>query len=112
MTPRAFRLHERDNVATLLDDAPAGTVHVLGAGDGPREIIAREPVSHGHKLALSDIAADAMVVKFGADIGRATQAIAAGSWVHLHNLASGLDARSGSLDLHSGAPSDTGSAYA
>jgi len=51
------------------------------------------------------------VVKFGARIGRATRPIAAGEWVHLHNLASDLDERSGSLDLHTGAPGDNASAY-
>jgi altronate dehydratase small subunit len=50
------------------------------------------------------------VVKYGVRIGHATQAIQRGAWVHLHNLASDFDERSGTLDLHSGAPTDT--AYA
>jgi altronate hydrolase/altronate dehydratase small subunit len=50
-------------------------------------------------------------MKFGVRIGHATEPIKRGGWVHLHNLASDLDERSGTLDLHSGAPSDTNSAY-
>jgi hypothetical protein len=60
---------------------------------------------------LNDIATGEAVVKFGVRIGHATQPIRRGAWVHLHNLASDLDQRSGTLDLNSGAPTDTTSAY-
>lgn len=103
-----FQVNPQDNVATLLDDA-SGVVPVLGAQ--PQEIHLLEPVARGHKVALREIAAGEPVVKFGVRIGHATQCIARGAWVHLHNLASDLDARSGTLDLHSGAPTDTASAY-
>ena len=108
--PRAFRLHSADNVATLIDDAPPGPVECLGAGNaGP--LVAHEPVAHGHKIALANLVPGDAVMKFGVRIGHATQPIARGAWVHLHNLASDLDARSGTLDLHTGAPTDTSSAY-
>jgi altronate dehydratase small subunit len=107
--PSAFQLHSNDNVATLLDDA-GGVVQIVGAR--PEQIQLLEPISRGHKVALKDIAAGQAVVKFGVSIGRATQPIRRGAWVHLHNLASDLDERSGTLDLHSGAPTDTASAYA
>lgn len=109
MTPRAFQIHDSDNVATLLDDASGGEVQVLGAGAG--QIPSLEQISRGHKIALRDLTANGAVVKFGVRIGHATQAIKRGAWVHLHNLASDLDERSGTLDLHSGAPTDTNSAY-
>ena len=70
-----------------------------------------EKIQRGHKVALKDVAADGAVIKFGIRIGHATQPIRRGAWVHLHNLASDLDQRSGTLDLHSGAPTDTASAY-
>jgi hypothetical protein len=60
---------------------------------------------------LKDVGAGEAVVKFGVRIGHATKSIKRGAWVHLHNLASDLDERSASLDLHSGAPTDTNSAY-
>ena len=103
-----YQVKAEDNVATLLEDA-SGVVPVLGAQ--PSEIGLREPILRGHKVALHDIAAGEAVVKFGVRIGHATQPIQRGAWVHLHNLASDLDVRSGTLDLHSGAPTDTASAY-
>lgn len=45
----------------------------------------------GHKVALCDINKDDFVIKYGQIIGRATQFIPKGSWVHSHNLRSHLD---------------------
>lgn len=109
MKPRCFQIQANDNVATLIDDATAGQVEVIGAGDG--DVLAAENVSRGHKIALRDIAANEAVVKFGVRIGHATKPVKRGAWVHLHNLVSDLDERSGTLDLHFGAPTDTASAY-
>ncbi len=109
MKPRAFQIQLQDNVATLMDDAPAGPVQILGAKPG--EITALENISRGHKIALRDIATKETITKFGVPIGHATQPIKAGAWVHLHNLASDFDERSSTLDIHSGAPTDTKSAY-
>ena len=110
MMPRAFLIQPQDNVATLIDDASAGSVEIVGATPGT--IAISENIQRGHKLALRDIAVNEAIVKFGVRIGHATQPIARGTWVHLHNLASDLDERSSTLDLHSGAPTDTNSAYA
>jgi altronate dehydratase small subunit len=106
---RAFQIRAEDNVATLMDDTAGGPVEIIGAKKST--VAALEKVARGHKLALRDIAANEAVVKFGVRIGHATQTIPRGAWVHLHNLASDLDERSGTLDLHSGAPTDTSSAY-
>jgi altronate dehydratase small subunit len=103
-----FQINALDNVATLLDDA-TGVVKVVGAQS--QELQLREKIERGHKVALKDIAANEPIIKFGVRIGHATQPIARGAWVHLHNLASDLDTRSGTLDLHSGAPTDTTAAY-
>ena len=102
---RCFQVHSNDNVATLLDDASVGaSVAMLG---GDRTFVARDAIAVGHKVALTDIAIDAAIVKFNVPIGRATRDIAAGEWVHLHNCASNVDARSGTLDLHTGGATDT-----
>ncbi len=45
----------------------------------------------GHKIALKDIKKNEFVVKYGQIIGRATQDIKKGEWVHSHNLKSHLD---------------------
>lgn len=109
MTQRAFQVNAGDNVATLLCDVSGGEVQILGASSG--QILSLEKISRGHKIASCDIAANEAVIKFGVRIGHATQLIKRGAWVHLHNLASDLDERSSTLDLHSGAPTDTNSAY-
>jgi altronate dehydratase small subunit len=109
MNSRAFQIQPQDNVATLLDDAAAGAVEILGAS--PQDIHSLEKIERGHKVALRNVEANQAIIKFGVRIGHATQPIVRGAWVHLHNLASDLDDRSGTLDLHSGAPTDTNSAY-
>jgi hypothetical protein len=107
--PRCFQINPQDNVATLIDDAPAGPVEIVGAACG--KIVTTEAISRGHKVALTELAAGRAVVKYGVRIGHASKPIARGVWVHLHNLASDFDERSVTLDLHSGAPTDTQSAY-
>jgi altronate dehydratase len=102
--PTAFKIHQADNVATLLADSD-GVVEVQGAGALALKVCER--IAASHKVALFDIAEGEAVIKYGVRIGHAKQPIARGSWVHLHNLASDLDERSGTLHLHSGAPTDT-----
>jgi altronate dehydratase small subunit len=109
---RCFQVHAADNVATLLDDVSPGKVQCLGVAGTRRELTALERIARGHKIALVEIATGGPVIKFGVRIGHATQPVRRGAWVHLHNLASDLDERSATLDLHSGAPTDTASAYA
>lgn len=110
-SPRCFQVHPDDNVATLLDDGPGGPVIRLGVPAGEVSLTAREPITRGHKIALVDLPVGAAIVKFGARIGHATQPIARGAWVHLHNLASDLDERSAGLDLHTGVARDNAAAY-
>jgi altronate dehydratase small subunit len=105
MNACAFQIQPQDNVATMIEDISGGLVELAGAAHG--EILTHEKISRGHKVAVRDIAANEAIIKFGVRIGHATQSIPRGAWVHLHNLASDLDERSSTLDLHSGAPTDT-----
>ena len=73
-----------DNVLIAVADLSIGQ----RVTDGVREIVLSQPVPLGHKLARQHIDAGAKIIKYGASIGSATQAIAEGDWVHLHNLAS------------------------
>jgi len=78
----AIHLHPADNIAV------ARVPIMTGAGlrvDGVN-VVALEPVPAGHKIALRDIRAGEMVVRYGQSIGRATVEIAAGRHVHTHNL--------------------------
>ncbi|MDH7974388.1 altronate dehydratase family protein [Sphingomonas sp. AR_OL41] len=93
MTARALRIDAADNVATLLDDGHDGE-HVMVGDAG---VALRGDVARGHKVALAAVAAGDALIKYGAPIGRATRAIAAGEHVHSDNLATAL---SGTLDYH------------
>jgi hypothetical protein len=74
----------RDNVATALEPLDAGRRVVVNG----TEIIVRESVATGHKIALSAIPAGTAVMKYGSAIGLATCDIAPGAHVHTHNVAS------------------------
>ena len=50
-----------------------------------------DKIPAGHKFALTDIAEGEYVIKYGEIIGKATQNIAKGDWVHTHNVKSHLD---------------------
>lgn len=107
MSTRAFQVHASDNVATLLDDAtPDATVLIIGSQSGS-SLTALDAITAGHKVALVDITLGAAVRKFGVVVGTATTDIRRGSWVHLHNIQSNFDQRSQTLDVHSGATTDT-----
>ena len=83
---RAVLLRGDDNVAVAARPIPTGFVLRLGG----REVEAREPVALGHKIAVADIADGEPVRKYGQIIGFASRPIAAGSWVHVHNVKADL----------------------
>jgi altronate dehydratase len=90
----------------MLEDTVAGSVEVIGCG--PSQMLSVvEAIKQGHKVAVRPIACGEAVVKFGVAIGTASSAILTGQWVHLHNCQSLVDQRSGTLDLHTGAATDT-----
>jgi altronate dehydratase small subunit len=103
--PVAFQINADDNVATLLEPAQPGPVTVHGSA-GEKQIVAREPIDLGHKIAVDSIQKGANIVKFGVVIGAATCKILEGDWVHLHNCGSCLDERSNAFDVHTGVPED------
>jgi SAF domain-containing protein len=84
----ATALADADNVATLLRDVAAGETVIVRAPAGLVEVIARDPIALGHKIALCDLAAGARILKYGECIGEATGPVARGEWVHTHNLRS------------------------
>ena len=81
-----LRITPRDNVAVALRALAAGeTVAVDGL-----TLTLKTDVPAGHKVALTDLAEGASVVKYGFPIGYTKEAIPAGSHVHVHNLRTGL----------------------
>ncbi|MFW2589879.1 UxaA family hydrolase [Sagittula sp. SSi028] len=81
-SPFALCLHAADNVLVALRAIPAGTAL-------PQGVTTRDVIPAGHKLALRDTDAGAVIVKYGQIIGTTTEAIRAGAHVHVHNLGMG-----------------------
>ena len=64
-----------------------------------------EAIPAGHKYALRHIGKGEAVIKYGEIIGRATQDIEKGEWVHTHNVRSHLDESvEYTYDFHAGVP--------
>ncbi len=82
--PRLLVLAPGDNIAVARLEIAAGTVLQV-AGNS---VTLQRAMGFGHKIALREIAAGERIVKYGAPIGRATDAIPLGGYVHSHNLAS------------------------
>jgi hypothetical protein len=106
LTQTCFQIDKKDNVATLLSDVEKGNGVITGDTKDTK-ITFNEIIKRGHKVALYDIHRDEFIIKYGVVIGKATKNIKKGDWVHLHNCASLYDARSSTLNLETGAPSDT-----
>jgi len=83
----ALLLHPEDSVAVALRDLAPGETICLRDATLP-EVVTREAVPFGHKVAVRPVAAGTQVKKYGADIGLATRDIAPGQHVHTHNLVS------------------------
>jgi altronate hydrolase len=79
----AVQLHAADDVAVLKRTVKAGTV----LNTETAALRAPTTIPAGHKIALRELPAGAVVRKYGHPIGVATQRIAPGEHVHTHNLA-------------------------
>jgi altronate hydrolase len=84
--PAAIRIDDRDNVAVALRALTAGDrIEVAG-----ETVVARQDIPAGHKVALSAVAPDQQILKYGVPIGLATEPVSQGDWVHSHNLRTSL----------------------
>lgn len=81
---RLLLLSPRDNVFVLRGALEAGESVALEEGTA----IAPARLGLGHKIARRAIGKGEKIVKYGAPIGRATEDIAAGDHVHIHNVVS------------------------
>ena len=75
-----------DNVATILEDVKPGAEVLVRLGKEVSKIKTLESIPFGFKIAVSDIAKGANVVKYGESIGIASRDIKQGELVHIHNL--------------------------
>ena len=81
-----IKIHATDNVAVALTDLQEG--HQVTV-DG-QTITLRSAIGRGHKFALRDLPVDAHIIKYGLPIGHAKEPIAAGEFVHNHNIKTNL----------------------
>ena len=82
-------IHElQDDVGVAVIDLEAGSeigvASLEGQPAGSLKLVDNVPL--GHKVALRDLALDKNIIEYGYPIGKATQAIARGAHVHVHNI--------------------------
>jgi altronate hydrolase len=83
---KLLKIHEKDNVAVLLDHLKAGEVTTLGTD----EVEVKEDIKKGHKISIEEIAQGENIIKYGFPIGHALKHISAGEYVHTHNIKTNL----------------------
>lgn len=79
--PKYILLHPADNVAVAAKEMAAGEPA------GIRDVVCRQPIAPGHKIALEAIDTGEAIRKYGDVIGCATKPIERGDHVHLDNMA-------------------------
>ncbi|MDP3620111.1 MAG: UxaA family hydrolase [Ramlibacter sp.] len=85
-----FVLHdERDTVAVVVvEGVKAGTQLNGWMMDDDRtvDLMARQDIPIGHKVALKDMAVGDTVIKYGIDMGKVVAPIRSGEHAHVHNI--------------------------
>lgn len=88
MKRHALVIKNQDNVATAIQDLPAGREAVVGMGEETISIRLLQEIALGHKFAIKDIEKGEDVLKYNCVIGRATRDIKAGEHAHVQNMES------------------------
>ena len=81
-----IKIHPADKVAVALCPLAAGTEVTIEN----QTLILTEDIPQGHKFALEDLSENQPVIKYGYPIGITKEAVKAGSWIHVHNMKTGL----------------------
>src|SRR5688572_25796754 len=87
IAPSSLHLHPDDNIAVATRPLPKGTA--LEIDSLAAEVVTREAIDMGHKVAVRAIAKGEPIRKFGQTIGFATCPIQPGQWVHTQNVEAG-----------------------
>jgi len=82
MEIRGVIINPADNVAVVVQKACEGDSVKTDKGT----FVARQEIDTGHKIAIVEIKKGLDVIKYGTPIGRASQDIRPGDWVHTHNV--------------------------
>ena len=91
MSLRALIISPDDNLANLIGPGKKGqTVEctIEGQLGDPLVVTLLDDIPSNHKFAPADIEADAPIIKYGLDIGKASCNIKKGQYVHIHNIES------------------------
>lgn len=81
-----IKIHPNDKVAVALKPLTKGS-QLNVAGD---TVVLTEDIPQGHKFALCDLAEGEPVIKYGYAIGVTKCPVSKGSWIHVHNIKTGL----------------------
>ena len=84
-----IKIDESDNIAVALCDLAAGEC----VQTGEESIFLQGAVPAAHKFSLRPLSQGQTVIKYGYPIGKTTQEIPTGSWVHTHNLNTMLEGK-------------------
>ena len=84
----AMVIDAKDNVATIIGTLKAGETVEVKVGKMTLKVKSKKAVPFGHKIAIKPIGKGEQVLKYGASIGSAGKDIAAGDYVHVHNIES------------------------
>ena len=85
-----FVLHDaKDSVAVVVVEGVKAGLRLNGwimDEDRLTEIVARQDIPIGHKVALRDMAVGDSAIKYGIDMGKVVAPIRAGEHAHVHNI--------------------------
>lgn len=79
---KLLQIKDTDNVAVALEPLKCNEKIYIDS----KEIVLKEDIKEGHKVAIKDINQGEDIVKYGFPIGQALIKIKKGSWVHEHNI--------------------------
>ena len=82
----ALVVDKKDNVATALRPLEKGDSIGVEVEDSMVDMVLKQSIPFGHKLALKDIERGERIIKYGETIGQATEKINKGEHVHIHNV--------------------------
>ncbi|MDE7312732.1 MAG: altronate dehydratase family protein [Eubacterium sp.] len=83
-----IKIHDDDNVIVAIREIAAG--ETVSTEAPSLSVTALETIPAGHKMAIRKIPSGGEVIKYGFRIGNAKEEIAAGAWVHVHNIKTAL----------------------
>ncbi|MGN9164372.1 UxaA family hydrolase [Tissierellaceae bacterium HCP3S3_D8] len=81
-----IRINSNDNVLIALADLKAGQF----IEDKDNRLTLKDDVQFGHKISTENILKGENIIRYGYPIGRATEDIKQGQWVHSHNIKTNL----------------------